>query len=431
MSIRQVIEATLKGMNHDFCPQLNGYVYWVKQPVGWVVGGAFSSLLVGIFIGPQGFVLMWSLLALLLLGVLWPWLSMKGLSCQLHFVQSRTHEGHPCKVILEVTNSWPLPAFGLMLEGNFLQTLNLEEDTVAVGLRRVPGWSVSRFEWPLTPDRRGILPNEMPTLSNGYPFGLYKANKSVELKGTTIVWPASQDLDGTPELGGLQFNIDGLPSDRTGNDGETIGVRDYRHGDAIKNIQWTHTARCNRLIVRERQTMSQMPIRVIVDLTAENHQGEGTHGTFEHSIRIVASVCRKLQVHQSRIELICLGLPDSFPSKACNRKGLNGLLDFLALLPRKSEIVGAATKTSSKPHTIRAENQFVILIHTTSFQGAVKSSNLLRKICVENNDNHLLQLEELFNSTSGIRQRSKSRHVNPVGNMIPTQRWQGVERATG
>ena len=64
-------------LNYDFCPSANAYLYWLKQPVGWVVCGAIASLLVGLFIGPQGYVLTGAFLTLLLLGVSWPWLCMR------------------------------------------------------------------------------------------------------------------------------------------------------------------------------------------------------------------------------------------------------------------------------------------------------------------------------------------------------------------
>ena len=80
------------GLNYDFCPWANRYVYWLKDPIGWVVCGALFSALVGFFLGPQGFVLMWSFIALLVVGAVWPWLCMKRLECRLLFDRSRVQE---------------------------------------------------------------------------------------------------------------------------------------------------------------------------------------------------------------------------------------------------------------------------------------------------------------------------------------------------
>lgn len=425
--VKRILESTLHGMNYDFCPGLNRYVYWLRQPIGWVVCGAGFSALVGLFVGHQGFVLMWAFLALLVLGVVWPWLSMKGLSCQLRFQQSRTQEGRHCTVILEIVNRFPVPAFGLMLEGNFLQSIESEHDKVAVGLRRVPAWSVSRFQWQITPEQRGQLPTDVPQLCSGFPFGISNVTKPVKVEGSTIVWPAMEELEDSAELGGLQFNIDGLHSERTGNDGETLGVRHYRHGDPIKNIHWTHTARCGRLIVRERQTISQMPIRVIVDLTAENHTGDRYRNTYEDSIRMTSSVCHKLHVQQARIELICLGLPNGIQSRSCNRKGLRGLLDFLALLPTLDLVNSELDSVSLVQPVIRADDHIVILIHTAAFQGSVKSNKLLHRICVgEQAESH--SRENSFRPRSN---RLVTGSVTPAPFDVDPQAWQGDVRAVG
>ena len=372
----------MKGINHDFCPNMNRYVYWLKKPIGWVVSGAIFSLLVGLLIGPQGYVLMWSFIALLVIGVAWPWLSMKGLSCKLFFEESRSEEDNDVHVILEITNRLPLPTFGLMLTGQFLQEGNSDDDQVAVSLRQVSAWSVCRFDWVVEPRRRGELPSQIPIISTGFPFGLYQIEKPVEVHGKTIVWPACQQLDGIPPLDGSQFNVDGTASDRAGTDGETIGVREYRHGDSIRNIHWNHTARCCRLIVKEKQSLTQMPVRIVVDLNACNHHGVGGQSTFEWAIRIAATVCKQLHQHQAQIELVCLGLSREVPKKVSNRWGLQPVLDFLALLPQYVPDLAKTRSELEQSAPIEDGKRFSILIHTKSF-AHVPDSKQLKSICID------------------------------------------------
>jgi len=362
-SIFQWAEKLLSGANHDFCPGFNKYVYWLKEPIGWVVCGAAFSLLIGIFIGPQGFVLAGAFVALLVLGAAWPWLSMKGLVCRLNFHESRSQENEATRVILEVTNRWPFPSFGMMVSGQFLQDLVDPDDVVAVALKRVPAWSKSRFEWPIEPKRRGILPGGTPELKTGFPFDLWTASKDIEVEGQTIVWPQCVDLDGVPELGGNHFNIDGASSTRAGKDGETIGVREYRQGDSIRNIHWSRTAQLNRLIVKERQSFTQKPIGVVIDLNPENHAGLGQQSTYECAIRTVASVVKHLHQHQAHIDLFCVGLPGSLVSRASNQNGLGPMMDFLAMLPahEQSKEIDASARRSLAPGK---RDQFTILIQT-------------------------------------------------------------------
>jgi len=337
--LKSLFNTLMRGMNHDFCPNLNRYLYWLKEPIGWVVCGTLFSLLVGLMLGPQGFVLMWAFLALLALGVAWPWLSMKGLTCTLHFDESRSEENKQVKVILEITNRLPLPAFGLMLTGQFLQE-NSDDDPVAVALKRVSAWSISRFDWTIEPGRRGQLPTHIPLLSN----------------------------------------VDGTASQRSGNDGETIGVREYREGDSIRNIHWNHTARCNRLIVREKQTLTQTPIRIVVDLAAERHSGEGGQSTFEWAIRVAASVCKQLHQHQAQVDLVCLGLPAGVPDRVSNRMGLQPVLDFLALLPQYVPQVENGQPDNSWQQSFLFSNQFSILIHTKALSDLTDLPNSTSRI---------------------------------------------------
>ena len=336
--MRAAFESIGRGLNYDFCPSLNSYVYWLKRPIGWVSCAAFFSFLVGTAIGPQGFVLMWCFLALILLGTLWPWLSMKGISCELTFASPRSVEFSETIAILQVTNRWPISIFGLTVEGDFLQDLITEEDEVAVGLRRMPGWSVSTYKWAIKPDKRGILPTSNPIIANGFPFGFYQSTREVVVKGQTIVWPNCHHLEGVPEVAGAQFNISGIMSDRAGVDGDVIGVRNYRQGDSLRHIHWGKTAERNRLIVQERQSFASRPYQIFVDLSPQAHRGVGSQSSYEWAIRIAGAICQNLHVHQSHVDLICIGLPPQNDNKISNQKGIGKLLDFLAVLPNLNEL---------------------------------------------------------------------------------------------
>ena len=332
-STKRWIASIGRKLNYDFCPNANKYVYWLKRPSGWVVVGAGFSALVGLFVGPQGFVLMWAFLTLLVLGVVWPWLSMKKISATVSFVQPRSSENKPTRVVLEVVNRWPIPIFGLTLEGKFLQDAWCEDDKVTIGLQRMPGWSVSKFQWEITPQRRGVLPSDVPELVTGFPFGLYRSAREVTIEREVIVWPECTELDGIPVQAGRHFNIEGTMSDQPGTDGDVIGVRQYRQGDSLRQVDWAQTAKWNQLIVRERQICAETPVRIFLDLHPERHVGRESQSTYEWSVRIAASICSHLHTHHCKVSLECLGLAGNMKTKSSNRNGIKALLDFLAKLP--------------------------------------------------------------------------------------------------
>ena len=349
--VSQLLRFVGQGLNYDFCPSLNAYFYWLKRPVGWVICAILFSALVGLLIGPQGFILMWSMIAFLVVGAIWPWCGMKGISCRLEFYHSHSEEQEPTSARLIVTNSWPIPVFGLTVEGQFLQDIFEDDDKVALGLTRIPAWSESEYKWEFKPTRRGILPQEAPVVATGFPFGIYQSRKTIPLDRQIIVWPRRESLSSVRELDGINFNIEGGFCDSPGHDGDVIGTRAYRHSDSIKHVNWSKTASTGRLVVLERQTAAQRSIRVIVDLDPRHHHGFGSHGSYECAIRIAATIVNHLHLHQSHIQLTCTGTPAVVPSDSSNAQGLKPILDFLATLPTfeqldsypKNDLNGAAS----------------------------------------------------------------------------------------
>ena len=376
-----IINTLVSGMNYDFCPSFNRYVYWLKQPIGWLVCAIISSFLVGMFIGPQGFVLMWAFLALLVLGAVWPLLSVKAITCQLSFSKQRSAEGEDTVAVLEITNHWPLPFFGLMIVGDFLQDQVFEGDDVAIGLQRIPGASISTFKWSINPENRGILPRENRKIQNGFPFGIYNAVTDVEIKGRTLVWPKSIDLRGMPEVSGTQFNISGILSDRAGLDGDVIGVRNYRQGDSMRHIHWGKTAQLNRLIVQERQSFAARPFDVYLDLTPESHMGKGSQSSYEWAIRIAGSVCRQLHDCQSHVGLICIGLPSEQICKVSNTNGLSQLMDFLAKLPSFDELLTFEKQESSQ--CLKLDNNKKTFVISTTKSSEMQESTQVHQIVID------------------------------------------------
>ena len=194
---------------YDFCPWANRYVYWLKQPIGWFVLAAAMSLLVGCFLGPQGFVLCAALLGIVLLGVAWPWIAIRAVRGTLHFDRRRCREGDLLTVRLQVANRFPWPVWGLAIERGFLAAPSggepldpLAVDAVAVALARVPGWSVNDYLWEFQPECRGVYPTEPPKMSCGFPFGIWVARGPLTVAGELIVWPRTVRLSAIPPLTG-------------------------------------------------------------------------------------------------------------------------------------------------------------------------------------------------------------------------------------
>lgn len=95
--------------------------------------------------------------------------------------------------------------------------------------------------------RRGLLPAGRFKLSCRQPMGLFEVWSWLHPETNTLVWPAlEKDPPPPPGEGGRN-----RPRPRRGDGDEPIALRDWRHGDSTRQVSWKHSARLDRLLVRE------------------------------------------------------------------------------------------------------------------------------------------------------------------------------------
>ncbi len=51
-STRSMPHWLVRAMERDYCPSIEPYVAWLRQPVGWFVLATVASILVGVTIAP-------------------------------------------------------------------------------------------------------------------------------------------------------------------------------------------------------------------------------------------------------------------------------------------------------------------------------------------------------------------------------------------
>lgn len=280
-------------LNTDFCPGANRYVYWLKKPLGVLIVAALASLLCGLFVAPQGLVIAAAIAATVALGMIWPWLGLRGLSCELQFSQRRGVEGQVSPVEVVIKNRWPFPVWGLAIEDGFFLTQD-GEDATAIALSGIRGWSKTKFRWNFQPGCRGIYPHNTVKIATEFPFGVWKARSEIETTGELIVWPKTTVLEPAMLADGANRSLLRPSDKRSGNEGDRIGVRAYREGDSLRFVHWAQTAKCGRLIVSERQGPAQSSAVIAIDSDPDIAQGAGSHSSFETAIRIAASLCEQL-----------------------------------------------------------------------------------------------------------------------------------------
>ncbi len=311
---------------HDFCPQINQWVYWMKNPFWCLSLSILTALICGLLVNSAILYIAAALAIIILVGILWPWVSVKGLSAELSFNKVRTQCGESVGARLIVTNNWPWPAWGVYLRHPFSEH---SDHLCEVAIDCVPGWKTSEYTWSFIPRKRGVYSTSTAFLETAFPFGLYKKKISLSMDSMLIVWPEISKLAFMPELSEVSSSEDRFASHRAGDYGDVIGTRTFRLGDSLRRVHWSQSARQGQMIVTERQSAAVCALRVIPDLN-QSHYQNGNSESLEAVIRITASICHSLLKQHACVE--CLIGNQLFRCEG-NLRDQHLLLDELARIP--------------------------------------------------------------------------------------------------
>lgn len=262
--------------HHDFCPWANGYVYWLKQPVGWFVIATVASVLVGVFMSPVGWTIAFGLLGILFVGLGFPWIAVRTVQCAITPGFHEVHERQAAHLVLTVRNRLPIPVFGLLVEGYLTHSAKVFDDSDQsfdpdFGLEAIPAWSTATFRLAIRPEYRGRYPAQNPQIACAFPFGIWKARYGLSTVQQVTVWPLIIGSNAEFEVAGSQIAELGS-GNRPSSQGDFMGVREFRRGDSLRSIHWAQTARQANLIVCERGG----PQRQAIDLHLMTERGSGS-----------------------------------------------------------------------------------------------------------------------------------------------------------
>ena len=94
---------------------------------------------------------------------------------------------------------------------------------------------------------RGWLATGRFKLYSRQPLGLFEVWSWLHPDSRTLVWPELEaNPPPAPGTGGSN-----QPRPQPGSQDEPIALRDYRQGDSMRQVAWKHSARMDRLLVRE------------------------------------------------------------------------------------------------------------------------------------------------------------------------------------
>jgi uncharacterized protein (DUF58 family) len=320
-------------LNHDFCPDANRWVYWLKNPFWVLLAATLTALLCGVFVSPAVLILGVGLAVVIVLGVAWPLVSMRGIEGKVRFDHSRCRVGEPILVEIEIRNRWPWPVWGVELVRGFVELSDADQTAGAgIALAVVPGWSTTRVSWPFRPEGRGVYPLATPKFETGFPFGLYRSAKVAAAENELIVWPGSTRLSAMPDAVEIESREDRTSDRRSGDVGDVLGTRWFRQGDSLRRVHWAQSARQGRLIVCERQVPVSCAARLVLDVTREHHGSPGADGSLERLLRVAASLIESLHSQHAYVECV---IGHEVHAIGNSSMELRRCLDALALVPRE------------------------------------------------------------------------------------------------
>ena len=318
-------------LHHDFCPGQNGWAYKLKHPLWAVAAATAAAAAVGMSLNAAA---LWVAAALAVsgaAGVVWPWVTARGLRCEVEFDGRRGREGRPATVVLRVTNRLPVPAWGLSVADGFGEAGTSADERADLSLDRVPGWATVEYRWTFTPPRRGVYPLAPPRLATGFPFGLCSASVPAAVSRRLVVWPRAAAVGEVPNADDPHPSDDRLSDRDPGEFGELLGTRAFREGDSLRRVHWAQTARHRALVVCERQAGRTATVRLRADLAASSYLEGDREEAVEAAIRVVAGLCESLVRLGAAVECRLGGATFRLGGDPAS---LRSLLDALAAVPR-------------------------------------------------------------------------------------------------
>ncbi|MEL6329417.1 MAG: DUF58 domain-containing protein [Planctomycetota bacterium] len=113
--------------------------------------------------------------------------------------------------------------------------------------------------------RRGVFPLVGPTISSGFPFGLFGKSIAFRDPDQLVVAPRKLALKVPPPTpAGRGARSVSVAMAREGGADEFLGLRDYRPGDPARKIAWKASTRHGRLVTRQTAALATQSVGLTV-----------------------------------------------------------------------------------------------------------------------------------------------------------------------
>ncbi len=328
-------------------PSLDPNLRILKEPVAWFALAAVTSFIIGYFLTPTGIALGVGLLALVALGVLYPYLAVRATKLELRFSDTLCDEGSETLLVVTMRNYCPWPVIGLSIDHLF--DLPERENTFRdaaftltrfdsvrdgegsefeassrIALPALPGFGRTTLRIPMRFAMRGIYPKSHTQVTCCFPLAIWTARRACSPAGFITVEP--KRVRSCTKLTRLSDpTADAGCSRHAGGTGDTLGVRDYRAGDLMRSIHWAQTARMDSLVVCERSQAEQNRWEIWLDArtpdTFNRNQLQQWRTHLAWRVRMAASFAEECQRAHLPLNVVVYDGDDSVTTQVANSAG--------------------------------------------------------------------------------------------------------------
>ncbi|WP_200389968.1 DUF58 domain-containing protein [Roseibacillus ishigakijimensis] len=169
--------------------------------------------------------------------------------------------------------------------------------------RQLASGEVGHLHFTLIPQHRGLLKIEDLRLLLPDPMGLFQRSLPTRIPPEHIVvLPKRYPITNLHLLGAAHHHLGGdSASNRSGDNGDFLHLRDYQNGDAMRSVDWKSWARTGQPVVREYEDNYYPHYGIILDTNAPLHQA------FEEAVSIASSFVVSMNTQECLLDLLFLG----------------------------------------------------------------------------------------------------------------------------
>jgi uncharacterized protein (DUF58 family) len=236
--------------------------------------------------------------------------------------------------------------------------------TPSVFFARIAGRDRARIRWECQSPRRGRYRFRDLDVGTRSPFGLVEHRVTIGLSDQIVVYPTIGRL--TRRWFQMQRqateNRRGQRHDRSAQQVEYHGLRDYRPGDSPRWIHWRTSARRGELMVKEFEQQNEQDLAILIDpwlprTKASPEQREALEQAISFAATLCLETCRH---HGRRLVLGWTGPTPGVRQGPASVKLLHELLEQLAMMRTATE-GGLAELFDVMPPAVLREALMVVI----------------------------------------------------------------------